>query len=85
MMHAKSLVADGMWTSIGTMNLDNRSMVFNNESNLNVLDAATGATLDSVFLNDLTYSKEVTLADFEKRGLWQRLCELGSSALARLL
>ena len=85
MMHAKSLVADGMWASIGTMNLDNRSMVFNNESNLNVLDAATGATLDSVFLNDLKYSKEVTLADFEKRGLWQRLCELGSSALARLL
>jgi cardiolipin synthase len=67
------------------MNFDNRSMVFNNESNLNVLDATTGAMLDSVFLNDLKYSKEITRTDFEKRGLWQRLCELGSSALARLL
>lgn len=85
MMHAKTLVADGMWSSIGTMNLDNRSMVFNNESNLNILDAATGAMLDSVFLNDLRYSKEITRADFEHRGLLQRLYELGSSALARLL
>jgi cardiolipin synthase A/B len=85
MMHAKTLVADGMWASIGTMNFDNRSMVFNNESNLNVLDASTGAMLDSVFLNDLEYSKEITRAEFEKRGLLQRMFELGSSAMARLL
>ena len=85
MMHAKTIVADGMWASVGTMNFDNRSMVFNNESNLNVLDAMTGALLDSVFLNDLKYSKEVTREDFEKRGLFQRLCELGASAMARLL
>ena len=85
MMHAKTLVADGMWASIGTMNFDNRSMVFNNESNLNVLDATTGAMLDSVFLNDLKYSKEITRTEFEKRGPLQRLFELGSSALARLL
>lgn len=85
MMHAKTLVADGMWASIGTMNFDNRSMVFNNESNLNVLDASTGALLDSVFLNDLEHSKEITRADFERRGLLQRLFELGSSAMARLL
>jgi cardiolipin synthase len=85
MMHAKTLVADGTWSSIGTMNFDNRSMVFNNESNLNVLDPMVGATLDSVFLNDIKYSKEITLTDFERRGLLQRLFELGSSAMARLL
>ena len=68
MMHAKTLVADGVWCSIGTMNFDNRSMVFNNESNLNVLDPTTGASLDSVFLNDLRYSKEIKRAEFEKRG-----------------
>jgi cardiolipin synthase A/B len=85
MMHAKTLVADGVWVSIGTMNIDNRSMVFNNESNLNVLDATTGAMLDSVFLNDLKYSKEITHAEFEKRGIMQRIFELGASAMARLL
>jgi Phosphatidylserine/phosphatidylglycerophosphate/cardiolipin synthases and related enzymes len=85
MMHAKSIVADGMWVSVGSMNFDNRSMVFNNESNLNVLDSTIGATLDSVFLNDLKYSKEITRAEFEKRGLIQRLFEVGSSMMARLL
>jgi cardiolipin synthase len=85
MMHAKTLVADGTRVSVGTMNFDNRSMVFNNECNLNVLDAATGAMMDSVFLNDLKYSKEITRAEFEKRGIIQRILEVGSSALARLL
>ena len=85
MMHAKSLVADGLWVSVGSMNFDNRSMVFNNESNLNVLDAGTGAMLDSVFLDDLKYSKEITRAEFEKRGLLQRIFEVGASAMARLL
>jgi cardiolipin synthase A/B len=85
MMHAKTLVADGTWVSVGTMNFDNRSMVFNNECNLNVLDPTTGAMMDSVFLNDLKYSKEITRAEFEKRGIVQRILEVGSSALARLL
>jgi cardiolipin synthase len=85
MMHAKTLVADGMWSSVGTMNFDNRSMVFNNECNLNVLDAATGAMLDSVFLNDLEHSKEITRAEFEKRGIMQRVLEVGASMMARLL
>ena len=85
MMHAKTLVADGLWSSIGTMNFDNRSMVFNSESNLNVLDPATGATMDSVFRDDLRYAKEVKRADFEKRGVFERVMELLSSAMARLL
>ena len=85
MMHAKTLVADGMWVSVGTMNFDNRSMVFNNECNLNVLAATTGAMMDSVFLNDLKYSKEITRAEFEKRGIFQRILEVGASAMARLL
>jgi cardiolipin synthase len=85
MMHAKTLVADGVWSSIGTMNFDNRSMVFNNESNLNVLDPAVGATMDSVFVDDLRYSKEIKRAEFEKRGPYERLMELLSSTIARLL
>ena len=85
MMHAKTLVADGVWSSIGTMNFDNRSMVFNNESNLNVLDSTTGASMDSVFLDDLKYSKEIKRSEFEKRGPYERLMELLSSAMARLL
>ena len=64
MMHSKTIVADGVWSSIGSMNFDNRSMAFNNESNLVVLDRAFGAQMDSVFLDDLRYSKEIKLDEF---------------------
>jgi phosphatidylserine/phosphatidylglycerophosphate/cardiolipin synthase-like enzyme len=60
-------------------------MAFNNESNLVVLDTAFGARMDSVFLDDLRYSKEIKLDEFTKRSPWARLVETASSFMARLL
>ena len=85
MMHAKTIVADGMWSTIGSMNLDNRSLAFNNESNLVVWDRHTGAQLDSVYLDDLTRSREITLPEFEQRPMITRMVELGASVLQRIL
>ncbi|MFI5229519.1 MAG: phosphatidylserine/phosphatidylglycerophosphate/cardiolipin synthase family protein [Gemmatimonadales bacterium] len=85
MMHSKTIVADGVWSSIGSMNFDNRSMAFNDESNLVVLDTAFGAQMDSVFLADLRQSKEITLAEFERRSAWSKLLELGATLLSRVL
>ena len=85
MVHSKTIVADGLWSSIGSMNFDNRSMSFNNESNLVVLDAAFGAQMDSVFFDDLRYAKEIKLAAFERRSLWSRMLEEGATLFARLL
>src|SRR5574338_217266 len=59
MMHAKSFVIDGVWSTIGSLNFDNRSLVFNNESNVVALDERLGASMDSLFMNDLQYSKEI--------------------------
>ena len=53
MMHAKTFVVDGVWSTVGSLNFDNRSLVFNNESNLVALDERVGASLDSLFLSDL--------------------------------
>lgn len=85
MLHAKTIVVDGLWGSIGSMNFDNRSMAFNNESNLVVLDSAFGAQMDSVFLDDLRYSTEITLPEFQRRSLVQKMIEMGAASLARLL
>jgi cardiolipin synthase A/B len=85
MMHAKTLVVDGVWSSIGTMNFDNRSVVFNDESNLNILDAGVGHTMDSLFLDDLRWSKQITLPEFERRGIGDRIMETVSTVLSRLL
>jgi cardiolipin synthase len=85
MIHAKAFIVDGCWASIGTMNFDNRSLAFNDESNLLVLDDAFGAKVREMFLDDLTRSKEVTLEEFRRRPRKERLLEWGASRFARVL
>jgi cardiolipin synthase len=85
MMHSKTFVVDGMWGSIGSMNFDNRSLAFNNESNLVFLDAKLGAEMDATFMDDLSRSKEITLPEFQQRPWHHRLLESGASLLSRVL
>ena len=85
MLHSKTLVADGLWSTIGSMNFDNRSLVFNNESNLVVWNREFGGTMDSTFMRDLTRAREITLAEFSKRPWTSRMIEMGASVLQRIL
>ncbi len=85
MMHAKTMVVDGMWSYIGSMNFDNRSLSFNNESLLLALDRNVGAQMDSVFLEDIKWSKEIKLDEFRKRPLAGRILEWGAQKLRRVL
>jgi cardiolipin synthase len=85
MMHAKTMVVDGVWGTIGSLNFDNRSLAFNNESNVVALDRAFGAAMDTMFLHDLRYAKEQTLAEVERRPWTERVLEVGANLLSRLL
>jgi cardiolipin synthase len=85
MIHSKTFIADGIWGTIGSMNFDNRSLAFNNESNLVFLDSTQGAQLDSMFFDDLTRSKEILLAEFQKRPWYDHVIENGAALLSRLL
>ena len=85
MMHAKTFVIDGVWSTVGTMNFDNRSLAFNDESNLVTFDQRVGAVMDSVFLEDLTHSTEIKLATFRRRPWYQKVFETGASLLSRVL
>lgn len=85
MIHSKTIVVDGLWSSVGSMNFDNRSLSFNNESNLVVLDSRFGAMMDSTFFDDLRYAKEIKLDEFRKRSPLERLLELVSVTLSRVL
>ena len=64
---------------------DNRSLAFNNESNFVFLDAPFGARMDATFMDDLTRSTEITLAEFRQRPWYNRLIENGAGLLSRLL
>ena len=84
-LHAKTFVIDGLWSSIGTMNFDNRSLVLNDEVSLLVLDSAFGARMDSMFDDDLRYSTEIDAKAFGKRPWTEHVAEWGANLITRLL
>jgi cardiolipin synthase A/B len=85
MIHSKTLVVDGVWGSVGTMNFDNRSLAFNDETNLVCLDEAFGARLTEIFLQDLEYSREISLEEFRRRPLAGRVAERAMDLVSRIL
>jgi cardiolipin synthase len=75
MMHAKTMVVDGVWTTIGSSNFDERSFRLNDEVNVNVYDDILGAQMEAMFHADLARCEEVTLHKWFRRGLWDKLKE----------
>lgn len=67
MFHVKVLVVDGLWTSVGSTNFDNRSFSMNDEANLNVLDARFAAEQERIFEEDKRHARRVTLAEWRDR------------------
>ena len=78
LMHAKTIVADGVWATIGSTNFDNRSFALNQEINLTVYDKGTAQKLEKIFSDDLTYSKEITYEAWQSRGIFERLFDFFS-------
>ena len=84
-LHAKTFVVDGEWSTVGSMNFDNRSMALNDEATLMVLDRAIGHHMNQIFLDDLQHAQEITLEAFRRRSWLQRITEWGANSLTRLL
>ncbi|HEY0512346.1 MAG TPA: phospholipase D-like domain-containing protein [Thermoanaerobaculia bacterium] len=70
-LHAKTLVADGLVSVVGSTNLDFRSFLFNAECDLLMMDAPTAALMEKAFLTDLEASAEIHLDDWRRRS-WTR-------------
>jgi cardiolipin synthase len=84
-LHAKTFVVDGEWSTVGSMNFDNRSMALNDEATLMVLDRAIGQQMNRIFLDDLQHAQEITVESFRTRSWLQRIAESWASTLRRLL
>ncbi len=72
MLHAKTMVVDGAFGSIGSLNLDNISLRINDEATLLVQDSTLAAALDARFRADIAKAEEITLEAFRKRPLYER-------------
>ena len=75
MMHAKTAVIDGVFSTVGSSNLDWRSFVDNSELNVVVLGEDFGAEMAALFERDRAASQAVTLQAWSQRGVKQRFME----------
>ena len=75
MLHAKTMVIDSMWATVGSTNLDRRSFALNEELNLVIYDAGVARRLEQVFEKDLSESGVVTYKRWASRGLMSRVLE----------
>ena len=53
LLHAKTMVVDGIWATVGSTNLDHRSFALNEEVNVAIYDADTAQRLERIFAQDL--------------------------------
>jgi cardiolipin synthase len=78
MMHNKDAIIDGIFSTVGSINFDPRSLLENAEDSLSFYDREFAARMEAVFTADEASCREVTYATWKKRGLHRRLAELVS-------
>jgi phosphatidylserine/phosphatidylglycerophosphate/cardiolipin synthase-like enzyme len=80
-LHAKLMIVDELWVSVGSTNFDSRSFRLNCEANLDVLDRAFAAEQAAVFERDLARARRVTLAEWRSRPIREKLVEAAAGLL----
>jgi cardiolipin synthase A/B len=76
LLHSKTMIVDGVWSTVGSTNLDNRSFALNDELNLVIYDAATARRLEQAFSEDLARSVKVDYRSWRRRSFADRFLEL---------
>ncbi len=75
LMHSKTALVDGVWSTVGSTNLDWRSFLHNQEVNAVVLGAEFGARMRAAFERDVASSRRITLEQWRERPLDLRVKE----------
>lgn len=74
-MHAKTAVIDGLWSTVGSSNLDYRSFLHNDEVNAVIFGTEFAGQLEMQFIDDILRSRVIALEDWRDRGVMRRLAE----------
>ncbi|WP_348696031.1 cardiolipin synthase [Duganella fentianensis] len=80
-LHAKTAVVDGLWSTVGSTNIDTRSFLHNSELNVVVLGTEFGQQMELAFQEDLRNSDEITRAAWQQRSWLDRLREWAASLM----
>jgi cardiolipin synthase A/B len=85
LLHSKTMVIDGVWATIGSTNLDNRSFAVNDELNLILYNRPVAQQLERIFADDVALSRPVTYASWKKRGFTAKVLEVMAFPIRDLL
>ena len=85
LLHAKTATVDGVWCTVGSTNLDWRSLVDNDEVNAVILSPEFAGQMKALFAKDLERSTAITPEAWRTRPLDDRMREVAARAWARLL
>lgn len=85
LLHAKTMVIDGVWSTVGSTNLDNRSFALNDELNVVIYSSTVGAAMERIFQSDLAHAHPVDYTTWKHRPLTDKLFELLAAPLRDLL
>ena len=85
LLHAKTMVIDGVWATIGSTNLDNFSFAYNDELNLFFYDRGVAQQLERIFMEDVKVARQVTYEAWNDRGIRARLLEVLALPIRDLL
>jgi cardiolipin synthase len=66
-LHAKTAVIDGTWSTVGSTNIDMRSFLHNSEVNVIVMGTAFGNEMEKAFQEDMRDSNQITLEQWRDR------------------
>ncbi len=72
-IHSKSVVIDGDWATVGSMNLDSASLLYNFEANIITTNPGFAEELSAHFVRDIQKSKEVNRTEWEKRFFTEKI------------
>ena len=72
-LHAKTCVVDGLWSSVGSHNFDSRSFYRNKEVNINVYGREFGTQMKTMFERDLAHCRPIHLEEWSRHSVWFRL------------
>ena len=75
MIHAKTMVIDGLWSVVGSTNFDNRSFGLNDEVNVALRNRDLAARLDADLREDLEQSQRITYEQWAHRPMKERVIE----------
>ncbi len=85
LIHSKTMVIDGTWATVGSMNLDSVSLLYNFEANIITTNTMFAEELSAHFVRDMNESKEVSFGEWKSRFFIEKIPEILISLVKKFL